>query len=282
MSFSTLSLNQDGAILTVTLSNPPINLMSAKMVEELFQLAGRLIGDPEVKVVIFDSADPDFFIAHFDLNDIVALASDPSKAGKYPEINAMQSVALAWQALPQITIAKLDGRCRGAGLEFILGLSMRFASIESKFCSPEAAGGFLASGGGTTRLLHAAGAARAFEFLLSARDFDGSEAERYGIINRALPAVELDDYVENLASQIARRSTPVIAMHKAVLKEVTDPFVETFFAGLAVENEGLRQAINGSELCEGIETMLKMGQRREVELDLPGFMERLGPANLSD
>lgn len=276
MNFSTLSLKQDGAILRVTLSNPPVNLMNLKMTEELFQLTGRLIADPSVRVVIFDSANPDFFVAHFDIEDLVKSASDPSKASKYPDINAMQALALSWQALPQVTIAKVAGRCRGAGLEFILGLSMRFASVESKFCSPEASGGFLACGGGTTRLALATGPARALEFLLSGRDFSGEEAERYGVVNRALPADELDAYVDALAARIAERSMQVIAMHREVFKRVYSPMVDPMFAGLSAENDGLRAAMAGNEMKDGIATLLELKQAREHELDLPATLERIG------
>lgn len=275
MSFTTFSLKQDGTVLRVTLSNPPINLMGLKMVEELFQLGGRLIADPSVRVVVFDSADPDFFIAHFDLDDLIASASDPSKASKYPDINAMQSLALSWQALPQVTIAKVAGRCRGAGLEFILGLSMRFATPDSKFCSPEASGGFLACGGGTTRAALAAGPARALEFLLSGRDFSGDEAERYGLVNRSLPAEEIDAYVDDLARRIGQRSAQVVGMHAEVFKRVYSPMVEPMFAGLAAENDGLRAAMAGEEMKAGMGAMLQLKQAREHELDLPGTLARL-------
>jgi len=275
MSFQTFSLKQEGAVLRVTLSNPPINLINIKMTEELFQLSGRLFADPTVKVVILDSADPDFFIAHFDLEDLVKSAADPSKASKYPDINVLQSLALSWQALPQVTIAKVSGRCRGGGLEFILGLSMRFASVDAKFCSPEAAAGFLAAGGGTTRIAMVAGPARALEFLLSARDFSGVEAEAYGLINRALPPNELDAYVDDLAARIARRSAPVIAMHHNTFKQVYAPMVDSMFAALAAENEGLRSVMAGTEFVKGVESMLALKQAREHELDLPATMTRI-------
>lgn len=274
MSFSTFSLKQDGAVLRVILSNPPVNLMNLQMTEELFQLSGRLFVDQEIKVVIIDSADPDFFIAHFDVEDLVKSASDPSKASKYPDINALQSLALSWQALPQVTIAKVAGRCRGAGLEFILGLSMRFAREDAKFCAPEASGGFLACGGGTTRVALAAGPARALEFLLSARDFSGVEAERYGLINRSLPASELDAYVDDLAQRIANRSVEVVAMHRDVFKQAYSPMVEPLFAAFAAENEGLRKAMAGKEFAEGIEAILALKQEREYELDLPATIAR--------
>lgn len=275
MSYTTFSLHQDGAILRVKLSNPPINLLSLKMVEELFQLCGQLVMDTSTRVVIVESADRDFFIAHFDLEDIERSARDPSKAGQYPDINALQSLALSWQALPQVTIAKVAGRCRGGGLEFILALSMRFATLDSKFCSPEAASGFLACGGGTTRVAMMAGPARALEFLLSARDFSGAEAERYGLVNRALPASELDAYVDALASSVARRSPVVIGMHREVIKRALAPVVEPTFAGLAAENDGMRAALAGEEMVPAMQAMLAIGQTRENELDLPATMAHI-------
>jgi enoyl-CoA hydratase/carnithine racemase len=278
VSYTTLSLKRDGAILRVTLSNPPINLMSFKMIGELFQLGGQLMVDAQTRVVIIESADPDFFIAHVDLEDVAKAGSDPKAAGKYPDINALQALAVSWQGLPQITIAKVAGRCRGGGLEFILGLSMRFASEESRFCSPEAAGGFLACGGGTTRLTMMLGPARALEFVLSGRDFSGTEAERYGLLNRALPAKELDAYVERLAKAVASRSGPVLAMHREVLKRVLEPAGELLFAGMAAENDGFRAAIAGTEMAAGMKAMLALNQTREVELDLPATIARLNAA----
>jgi enoyl-CoA hydratase/carnithine racemase len=276
VSYSTFSLKRDGAILRVTLSNPPVNLLSFKMIGELFQLSGALVVDTETRVVILDSADPDFFIAHVDLVDVAATASDPSKGGgRYPDINALQALAVSWQSLPQITIAKLAGRCRGGGLEFILGLTMRFATEDSKFCSPEASGGFLACGGGTTRIAMMAGPARAMEFLLSGRDFSGTEAERYGLINRALPVGELNAYVDRLARAVACRSAAVVAMHREVLKRVFGPAGELMFAGLAAENDGLRAATAGTEMRAAMEAMLPLKQTREVELDLPATIARI-------
>ena len=275
MSYSTFSLQQDGAILRVKLANPPINLLSLKMIEELFQLCGQLVVDRNTRVVIMESADPDFFIAHFDLEAVEKSMTDTSMAGQYPDINALQALALSWQALPQVTIAKVAGRCRGGGLEFILALSMRFATVDSKFCSPEAASGFLACGGGTTRMGMMAGPARALEFLLGCRDFGGAEAERYGLINRALPSGELDGYVDALGSSIARLSPAVIGMHREVFKHAFSSAVEPMFAGFAAENEGMRAAMAGGEMKPALDAMLAIKQTRENELDLPATIARI-------
>lgn len=279
MNFSTFSLQQDGALLRITLNNPPVNLMSAKMTEELFMLTGRLIADRSVSVVLFDSANPEFFIAHFDLEDLAASANDPSKASKYPDMNVLQSLALSWKALPQIKIAKIDGRCRGGGLEFLLGaMDMRFATQDSKFCFPEASGGFLACGGGTSFTALAAGPARAMEILLSSRDFSGEEAERYGLVNRALPAAELDAYLDDLIARLLKRSQAVVAMHRDVFGRVYSGIVEPLFAGLAAENNGLRAGMAGQEMPAIIVAHLQAGQTRENELDLPATLARLRSA----
>lgn len=277
MSFSTFSLQQDGEVLRLTLSNPPVNLMNFQMVGELFTLAGRLQGDRSVKVVVLDSADPDFFIAHFDLGDVVAAASNPAAGGKNPDINALQSLALTWQMLPQVKIAKINGRCRGGGLEFLLAMDMRFCSLDSKFCFPEASGGFAAAGGGATRTFMALGPARALEFLLSSRDFSGEEAQRYGLVNRALPAGELDAYVAELVARLALRSHEVVGMHREVMRRVFAPMVEPLFSAFAAENAALRGGMLGTEMPAGITALMAAGQTREVELDLPGTISRLLP-----
>jgi enoyl-CoA hydratase/carnithine racemase len=272
MNFETFSLSKADGVMTIQLSNPPINLMSGKMVEELFQLTGGLRQDPDVRVIVIESANPDFFIAHFDLDDMIAAETDPSKASRYPDMNVLQSLGLAWQALPQVKIAKIDGRCRGGGLEFILALDMRFASNRSVFCFPEASGGFLAAGGGATRTLMAAGPARGMEFLLSARDFAADEAERYGLINRALDDGELASYVAELAARIALRSPAVVAMHREVSARAFSPMVEPLFAGLAAENDGMRAGMAGAEMQDIVKLHLQAGQTRELELDLPATM----------
>lgn len=275
MEFKTLSLREEDRALFVTINNPPINLMNGQMVQELFLLSGMLMRRPDLAAVVLDSANEDFFIAHFDLDELEASATDPSKASRYPEINVLQSLALAWQGLPQVTIAKIDGRLRGGGLEFVLALNMRFASDRSLFCFPEASGHFLACGGGVTRTFIAAGPARALEILLSARDFSGEEAERYGLLNRSLPASELEPYVDDLVSRLRARPSEIIALHRAAHAKLTEPMTDTFFAALAAENDGFRACLAAGKMQESARKHLEIGQTRETELDLPATMARL-------
>lgn len=275
MSASVLSTRQEGAVKYVTLNNPPINLMSVQMVKELFGLVGQLNAEPQTKVVVFDSGIADFFIAHFDLNDLNSSMDDPASKSQFDDINILQSLGLCIQSLPQVTIAKVNGVCRGGGVELILGMTMRFASASSRFCLPEACGGFLASGGGATRLALACGPARALEVLLSARDFSAQEAQDYGIINLALPVAELDSYVQSLAERIGSRSSHVIAINREVVKRAVGFALEPLFAGFDYENEALRASLGRPEMQRMSAAMLEGGQTRERELDLPSTMEQM-------
>jgi len=269
MSYKTLRTRRDGRILYVDFDNPPVNLMTIEMVTELFDLAGSLMFDPTTAAVVFSSANPDFFIAHFDLNDLLRVLSDPSvPQSRYDDINVVQALTTTWQGLPQVTIGVVDGICRGAGLEFLLATDLRFATPESRFCLPEASGGFLPGGGGTTRLAMQIGPARAREVILSARDFSGTEAAAYGIVNRALPREDLTTYVEALAGSVATRSMGTIAAVGDVIKNVFGSFADAQFAGFASENTALRSLLGAPGVTEALRG-LAGAQDIEHELDLP-------------
>src|SRR5690242_2631649 len=117
MTYQTLNTRREGRVLYVDFDNPPLNLITLQMVGELFDLAGSLAFDQETGVVVFGSANPEFFIAHFELNDLIRSLSDPSvPQSRYADINALQALATTWQGLPQVTIGVVDGICRGGGL----------------------------------------------------------------------------------------------------------------------------------------------------------------------
>lgn len=274
MDFKTLTLREDGGVLYVTLANAPINLMNGQMVGELFQLSGFLMQRRDLTIVVVESADPDFWIAHFDMTEIEASLTNPATQSRYPDINVVQSLGLSWQNVPQVTIGKVNGRARGGGLEFLLALDMRFASEASLFASPEAGAGFLAAGGGATRMLMMAGPARGMEILLSMRDFTAAEFERYNLINRALPQDQLNNYVTDLVKRMATLPPGVIAMHRAVLDKVMQPFVEPLFAGVAAENLALVAGIASGTIAKAAQDMAKVGQTREFELELPDNLLR--------
>ncbi|WP_343618478.1 enoyl-CoA hydratase/isomerase family protein [Ralstonia sp.] len=275
MSESLLATSIDGAVMRVSIKNPPVNLLNISMVKELFGLVGRLTVDPSIKVVVFDSAVPDFFIAHFDATEFKTASTDPAARGRYDDINILQSLSTCLGNLPQITIAEVTGVCRGGGLDLILGMTMRFASRSARFCAPETSVGFLPCGGGMTRLAMMCGPARALEVSLSGRDFSGEEAQQYGIVNQALADDELRGYVDSLARRIALRPAYAIASTRGVIKRVFTPMADSLFEGFAAENDAMRVSIQQDYMQRANEAVAMQGQTRENEIDLPATIHRV-------
>ena len=278
MSFTTFSTEKNGAVLTVRLDHGEVNIMTAAMVGELFALVGQLAVDTETKVVIFESANPDFFIAHFEIADILkVIEGDPSvPVSKTPGLNVLQTLGLSLQHLIQVTIAKVDGRCRGGGFEFMLALDMCFASDQSRFCFPEAAGGFLPAGGGSTLLPLKAGNNRALEVMLTGRDFSGSEAAQYNFINRTFStSAELAEYVSATATQIAKKNVTAIQAIKSVTKATVAPMAPGVLAGLAAENTAMNECFADPEVLARLRELGMKSGKREFELDLPATIETL-------
>lgn len=272
MSFTTLTTQTDGAVMTVTFDHGEVNVMSATMCGEIFAIVGELAVNPQIKVVVFESANPDFFIAHFDLNDILkSISGDPSvPVSKYADINVLQSLSLSIAALPQVTIAKVDGICRGGGFELMLAMDMTFASEKARFCFPEASVGFLPAGGGTTLLPLTAGKGRALEVILTGRDFSATEAELYGVVNRTLKDTDtLHTYVQDAAVRMAANNGEVIAAVKATLGKTFAGLKAGVMAGFAQENASMIACISDPKVFESLQLLAENSGTYDSEIDLP-------------
>jgi enoyl-CoA hydratase/carnithine racemase len=178
-----------------------MNLLGPELVRDLVALIQRAKADPTIKVLVFSSTDPGYFISHVDLNKVAEYRAEAAKLTGEPS-NALLFRYLSASRL--VTIAPIEGRVRGAGSEFVLACDMRFAARETAvFGQIEPAFGLIPGGGGAEYLVRVMGRARALEVLLSADDYDADLAERYGWVNRALPAEELGEFVRALARRIA-------------------------------------------------------------------------------
>ena len=199
----------------VVFSNPPINLLNSTTVLELGEIVRRIEEAQDLRVVVFASAHPDFYMARYDLSDTNPVAFAPTESGVTYFIDSM----LRMNEAGPITIASIRGRVRGGGSEFALSCDLRFASIEnSVFGQPEVGVGIVPAGGAVERLPGLVGTARALEIIASADDYDAVTAERYGWINRAIPDVDLDDYVDRLARRLASFDPQVLAATKRLVR----------------------------------------------------------------
>jgi enoyl-CoA hydratase/carnithine racemase len=216
----------------VTFDHPPINTITATTVAELAALVGLIEQDPDLKVVVFDSANPDFYLAHYDTEH------DPAKT---IALGVGPTGMLAWLDLlvrlsraPVVSIASIRGRARAAGSEFILACDLRFASRENtQVGQPEVGFGLVPGGGPMARLSRLVGRGRALEILLVADDLDGPRAELYGYVNRAIADDQLDADVEAIASRLARFDRDAIARTKSYVDDVTLPPDSEFPPALA-------------------------------------------------
>ena len=192
---------------TITFSNPPINMFLPTTIVELGALMTDLDADPSVKVVVFQSANPDFFIAHLDV----------AKAAERPEaLGLWRDFVLRLSSTPVVSIAKIRGRTRGIGNEFALACDMRFASRQSAlFGNPEVGVGLVPGGGALEWLPRLVGRSRALEIVLSGDDFDADIAERYGWVNRTLDDADLDSFVDTLVRRLASFDHEALGAAKA-------------------------------------------------------------------
>ncbi|WP_394390756.1 enoyl-CoA hydratase/isomerase family protein [Shewanella woodyi] len=229
--YKTFNAKLEDSILTVTFSFGSVNLQGLEMISDLNSLAMRLERDNEVKVVIFQSANPEIWVCHYDTNLLKDLSTKAVSRSEV-ELLDLQKVLDRISKLPQATIAKLEGFARGGGHEFALACDMRFAARgKYKFMQMEVAMGILPCGGGAARMARQTGLGRALEIILSARDFGADEAEAYGTINKALEPDEIDDYVKNLAQRIAKFPAESInACKRAVYESIDQPIEEALKA----------------------------------------------------
>ena len=266
----TISAHREGGVLSAKIGSPPMNLLGPELVRDLVSLLQQTEADETVQVLVFKSADPDYFIPHVDVTRISEYRQEAARAGE-------PSLALLFRRLSTsrlVTIAQIEGRVRGAGSEFVLACDMRFAARESAiFGQLEAAFGMSPGAGAIQHLTRLMGRGRALEVLLSAKDYDAEEAERYGWINRALPAAELGDFVMSLALRIASFPPTGRAAIKERVNQIALAAADDFrrdsdlFIGSARDPESQRRT----------KVAMNRGfQTRSAEMDLARMLGELG------
>src|SRR5437870_8498952 len=261
--FETLKVRKEGAVLCASIAAPPMNLLGPALVRDLVSLIQRAEADDAFQVLVFKSADPDYFISHVDVTRIKEYREEAAKLAGEP------SIALLFRHLSAsrlVTIAQIEGRIRGAGSEFVLACDMRFAARESAiFGQPEPGLGVIPGGGGVQHLTRLMGRARALEVMLSADDYDAELAERYGWINRALPAKALGDFVRSLAHRIA--GFP--AAGHVVVKDRVNAIALAPAGDFRRDSDLFGEGVSNPEAQKRIQAALKRGfQTREAEMSL--------------
>jgi enoyl-CoA hydratase/carnithine racemase len=256
-------IEETPAYWRVVFDNPPLNIMDADMFEGLQDVLARMDASPSLRVVVFESANPDFYLAHFELKDAARTLGLLKTVGPTGLPSLLDTFVRLTES-PIVSIAKIRGRARGVASEFLLACDMRFASRENTaLAQVEVGSGVHPGGGGTERLPPLVGRGRALEIVLGSNDFDGETAERYGYVNRSLPDSELDGFVDVLARRIASFDRRPIEAAKKLINDVSLPTAESLLDGLT----SFTTALTWPEAQQRFEALLKRG------LQQPGDME---------
>ncbi len=270
--YDLLRISVADGIARATIDNPPINLADLGAIVEMDRFGQEVAADDDVRVVIVDSADPDFFVAHADVTLLQGLPTDDVEL--HDELSAFHGIVERFRTMPKATIAVIEGIARGGGSELALAFDMRFAALgRAVFAQPEIVVGIIPGGGATQRLPRLVGRGRALEIVLGGDDIDAATAERWGYVNRALPPDELWPFVDALAARIASFPPAVIARAKqAVDAAMPDPV-----PGLNVEDRLFRTVMADPEASRRMQAFMDAGgQTREVEVE--GFpLDGLSP-----
>lgn len=263
MVFEKLNVNREGAVLFAAINAPPMNLEGPELIRDLVSLIQRAEADDTVQVIVFKSADPDYFISHV---DVTRIKENREAAAKLDGDASIGLVLRHLSAGRLVTIAQIEGRVRGVGSEFVLACDMRFAARESAiFGQFEPAFGVIPGAGAAQHLTRLMGRGRALEVLLSADDYDAEIAERYGWINRALPAGELDDFVRRLALRIG--SFP--AAGHAVVKNRVNAIALASAEEIRRDSDLFLEGMAAPEYQRRMEAAMKRGfQTRDAEMNL--------------
>jgi len=279
--FKLVKVAVDGRVAYVTISNPPVNVITMDLFAELTALSTALKADPELTVVVVRSADPDFFLAHFDVAAILErpIGFEPQKD---VQLKPFHALCERFRCMNKIIIAQIEGRIGGGGAELAASFDMRFGVRgKTRINQMEVPLGILPGGTGTQRLPRLIGRGRALELILGGDDLDAETAERWGWLNRVFEADEIGPFVDSLARRIASYPPPAVRLAKESVNAAEKPWLD----GLFEEAYLFERLLRTKEARHNMQRFLTIGgQTRDGELRINELNAELGdgkPGNSS-
>ena len=271
--FKLLAVECDDRVATVTIDNPPANIITMELLLELDTLSSRLKADPTLSVVLMRSADPDFFLAHF---DVAAILDRPTgfEPQRDAQLKAFHVLCERFRTMNKVIIAQIEGRGGGGGSELSASFDMRFGVRgKTKINQMEVPLGIIPGGTGTQRMPRLLGRGRALELILSGDDLDAETAERWGYLNRIFEPEEIGPFVSKLAKRIASFPLPAVRQAKLAVNQAERPWTES----LTEEAYLFEQLLRTNEAQRNMQRFLEIGgQTRNGELRINELCAELG------
>ncbi len=276
--FKLLTVARAGRVATVTIDNPPVNVITMALLAELEALSVMLKRDPDLTVVVMRSADPDFFLAHF---DVAAILERPTAgtAQRDAQIKPFHSLCERFRTMNKVVIGQIEGRVGGGGSELAANFDMRFGVRgKTRVNQMEVPLGIMPGGTGTQRLPRLIGHGRAMELILSGDDMDAETAERWGYLNRIFAPDAITPYVDNLARRIASFPPTAVRVAKESVNNLEKPWLEGLF-----EEAYLFEGLLRTEAAQrNMQRFLEIGgQTREGESRMDELCAALGETDVT-
>lgn len=206
-----LTIKKSAGVATVLISNPPVNILTIDLINEMNDFILSLKDDRETKVIVFKSFHEAFFIAHLDLNVI-----NGSQGGQAASIEFNHMIANI-KAMKQLSIAIVDGVARGGGNEFVMACDLAYGTENSAFAQPELFINIPTGGQGAVQFARRLGRGKALQALLTGADFTAQQAAALNIITEFVPKVELDAFIEQLLLLVSGWEIRDIVMYKEII-----------------------------------------------------------------
>jgi len=249
-----ISTEQDGAVAVVTIDHPPVNALSASLLEELEGELDRLDADPDTRAVVIRGAGEKAFVAGADISEFPSLRESGPGAGEGGSARGIQKLGARMDAADTPSVAAIHGWCLGGGLELAMACDIRVAAEDARLGQPEIKLGLIPGGGGTQRLPRLVGVGRALLLNIGGEPIDAQTAYEWGLVEKVVPRDRLLDAALEIARTFAARSPHAVAVLRELARTTRDLSLEE---GLRREADAFRRCLASEDGQEGVAAFLE-------------------------
>lgn len=249
-----VSTERDGAVAIVTIDHPPVNALSAALLDELEEEIDRLDSDDEVRAIVLRGAGDKAFVAGADISEFPSLREAAREAQERGSARGIQRLGARMDAARTPFVAAIHGFCLGGGLELAMCCDIRVSSDDAQLGQPEIKLGLIPGGGGTQRLPRLVGIGRALLLNLTGDFVDARTAYDWGLVEKVVPREQLLDAALGIARTIAERSPFAVAVLRELARTTRDLPLEE---GLRREADGFRRCLESEDGAEGVAAFLE-------------------------
>jgi enoyl-CoA hydratase/carnithine racemase len=250
-------VEHDDRVAILTLDHPPVNALSARLLEELEEAYDDLDRSDETRAIVIRGEGEKAFVAGADITEFPAMREAIEEAAESGSARGIQKLAARMDGGRTPVVAAIHGYCLGGGLELAMACDVRIAAEDAQLGQPEIKLGLIPGGGGTQRLPRLVGHGRALYLNLTGDPISGSQAYDWALVEKVVPREELLDAALELARTLSQRSPFAMGVIKELASETRDlPLSE----GLRREAQGFIRCIGSADGAEGVVAFLEKRQ----------------------